>query len=294
MKANKFMLVALFAGALAMVSCDQKPVNPPIIDDGGDDTEVVLEEAPALEAPGAGKVTIAVRAPKGTCNGLVAVGAATNEDGTDDWNPGAQTKKFAKVEGTESWHQITLPANPGMAVKVIAINEQGNADWGTQWGMNVEGEDPNVIIIEGDGALDNSENNGEVKLIELSENTVVYVDVVAWKSEPCVPKNEAGKATFVVTVPAETPATAMVSVTGSFTDNAWTPGAYTLTRQENGTYTGEFEVPAAFEYKYIIGAEGTDWSWDYEEVVSGNRQMVLDLKVADTVEAWKAIPGVTE
>ena len=279
MKANKFMLVALFAGALAMVSCDKKPVNPPIIDEGGDDTEVVLEEAPALDAPGAGKVTIAVRAPKGTCNGLVAVGAATNEDGTDDWNPGAQAKKFAKGEGTESWHQITLPAN---------------ADWGTQWGMNVEGEDPNVIIIEGDGALDNSENNGEVKLIELSENTVVYVDVVAWKSEPCVPKNEAGKATFVVTVPAETPATAMVSVTGSFTDNAWTPGAYTLTRQENGTYTGEFEVPAAFEYKYIIGAEGTDWSWDYEEVVSGNRQMVLDLKVADTVEAWKAIPGVTE
>ena len=157
MKANKFMLVALFAGALAMVSCEKTPQNPPVVDDGGN-TEVVLEEAPALEAPGEGKVTIAVRAPKGTCNGLVAVGAATNEDGSDDWNPGAQTKKFTKVENTDTWYQITLPANPGMAVKVIAITEAGVADWGTQWGMNIEGEDPNVEILEGStGALDNSE-----------------------------------------------------------------------------------------------------------------------------------------
>ena len=293
MKANKFMLAALFMGALAMVSCDKTPQNPPIIDEGGDDTEVVLEDAPALEAPGAGKVTIAVRAPKGTCNGMVAVGAATNEDGSDDWNPGAQSKKFTKVEGTETWYQITLPANPGMAVKVIAVSEAGVADWGTQWGMNVEGEDPNVEVLEGSvGTLDNSENNGEVKLTELAENTVVFVNVVAWKSEPCVPKNEAGKASFVVVVPAETPANALVSVTGSFADQAWSPGAYLLTRQADGTYTGEFDVPAAFEYKYIIGMEGTEWGWDYEENVGGNRQMPLDLKANDTVESWKKIPGV--
>lgn len=291
MKANKIMLAALFMGALAMVSCE-KNQNPPVIEDPVGDTEVVLEEAPALEAPGAGKVTIAVRAPKGTCNGLVAVGAATNDDGSDDWNPGAQTKKFTKVEDTETWYQITLPANPGIAVKVIAVSEAGVADWGTQWGMNVEGEDPNVVIIEGTGTLDNSENNGEVKLAELAENTVVYVDVVAWKSEPCVPKNEAGKASFVVVVPAETPTNALVSVTGSFTEQSWTPGAYQLTRQEDGTYTGEFEVPAAFEYKYIIGMEGTGWAWDYEENVGGNRQMPLDLKANDTVESWKKIPGV--
>lgn len=294
MKANKFMLVALFAGALAMVSCDKKPVNPPVVDGGDDEPEVVLEEAPALEAPGAGKVTIAVRAPKGTCNGLIAVGAATNEDGTDDWAPADKLKPFAKVEGTETWHQITLPANPGMAVKVIALSDAGLADWGTQWGKNVEGEDPNVQIIAGDGALDNSETGGEVKLINLVENTVVFIDVVAWQNEPCVPKNEAGKATFVVTVPAETPATALVSVTGSFAEQEWTPGAYLLTRQEDGTYTGEFDVPAAFQYKYIIGAEGVDWSWDNAENVSANRQMALDLKAIDTVEAWQAIPGVAE
>lgn len=287
MKANKFMLVALFAGALAMVSCEKTPQNPPVVDDGGN-TEVVLEEAPALEAPGEGKVTIAVRAPKGTCNGLVAVGAATNEDGSDDWNPGAQTKKFTKVENTDTWYQITLPANPGMAVKVIAITEAGVADWGTQWGMNIEGEDPNVEILEGStGALDNSENGGEVKLVELAENTVVFVNVVAWKSEPCVPKNEAGVASF--TLDATTlPEGYEVGIVGNFPDKNWDiANPIVMTKGEGNVYTAiEVAVSAAQEYKYFVRPVGGEWSWDFGED-GGNRQMPLDLKANDKVETWK-------
>lgn len=286
MKANKFMLVALFAGALAMVSCEKTPQNPPVVDDGGN-TEVVLEDAPALEAPGAGKVTIAVRAPKGTCNGLVAVGAATNEDGSDDWAPGDQKKKFTKVEGTDTWYQITLPANPGMAVKVIAVTEAGVADWGTQWGMNVEGEDPNVEILEGStGALDNNENGGEVKLVELAENTVVFVNVVAWKSEPCVPKNEAGTATFTLTS-ANVPANAVVGVIGNL--NNWDLATVVeMTAGEGGVYTATVEVPAACEYKYILNVAGAGYTWDTAED-GGNRQMPLDLKANDTVEKWLGV-----
>ena len=246
---------------------------------------------PMIESPGYGKVTIAVRAPEGTCNGMVAVGAATNWDGSDDWDPSAQDKKFTKIDGKENWYQITLPANYGIAVKVIAISSTGRADWNTQWGMNTLYDNPNVVILDGEGYLDNSENGGEVKLTELVENTVVYVDVLAWKSEPCLSnKNEAGWATFHVTVPYDTPSYAQVSVAGSFDESAWTPGAYLLTRLNDGTYYGEFYIPEAFEYKYIVGCDGLTWSWEYEEVIAGNRVMPLDLYARDVVEAWYNIP----
>jgi hypothetical protein len=250
-----------------------------------------MSDLPKIESPGDGWVTIALRAPEGTCNGMVAVGAATNWDGSDDWDPSAQNKKFAKVDGTDNWYQITLPANYGIAVKVIAISSTGRADWNTQWGMNTLYDNPNVVILDGEGYLDNSENGGEVKLTELVENTVVYVDVLAWKSEPCLSnKNEAGWATFHVTVPYDTPSYAQVSVAGSFDESAWTPGAYLLTRLNDGTYYGEFYIPEAFEYKYIIGCDGLTWSWNYCEQISGNRVMPLDMYARDVVEAWYMIP----
>lgn len=255
-----------------------------------DNPDDPMSDLPKIESPGDGWVTIALRAPEGTCNGMVAVGAATNSDGSDDWDPSAQNKKFAKVDGTDNWYQITLPANYGIAVKVIAISSTGRADWTTQWGMNTVYDDPNVVILAGEGYLDNSENSGEVKLTELVENTVVYVDVLAWKSEPCISKNAAGLATFHVTVPYDTPSYAQVSVAGSFDENAWTPGAYLLTRLNDGTYYGEFYIPEAFEYKYIVGCDGLTWSWNYCEQISGNRVMPLDLYAIDVVDAWYMIP----
>ena len=246
-------------------------------------------DLPMLESPGYGKVTIALRASAATCNGMIAVGAATNWDGTDDWDPSAQNKRFTKVEDTENWYQITLPANPDMSVKVIAVTLEGIADWGTQWGRNVNGEEPSVVLLKGDGYLDNFENNGEVRLMELVENTVVYVDVLAWQSDPCIEKNAEGWATFRVIVPDNTPINAQVSIAGSFYENTWTPGAYLLERQSDGTYYGEFYIPAAFQYKYIVGFAGMEWSWEYVEV-SENRVMPLDMHAYDVVEMWFNIP----
>lgn len=247
-------------------------------------------DLPMLESPGYGKVTIALRASAATCNGMIAVGAATNWDGTDDWDPSAQNKRFTKVEDTENWYQITLPANPDMSVKVIAVTLEGIADWGTQWGRNVNGEEPSVVLLKGDGYLDNFENNGEVRLMELVENTVVYVDVLAWQSDPCIEKNAEGWATFRVIVPDNTPINAQVSIAGSFYENTWTPGAYLLERQSDGTYYGEFYIPAAFQYKYIVGFAGMEWSWEYVEV-SENRVMPLDMHAYDVVEMWFNIPA---
>ena len=236
-----------------------------------------LEEVPIIAAPGAGKVIVAVRAPQGTCNGMIAVGAAINEDGSDDWDPGDKKKLFDPVEGTETWYKVTIPANPGIAVKVVALAEDGTADWGTQWGMNVEGEEPNVTIVSGEGTIDATENGGEVKLTELKENTVVFVDVKAWWTSPCLERPiiaapGAGKATIAVRVPENT--VNGVWLVGGFSDS-WKhlqevadPSLYRFARVE-GTKTWwqiTVDFDANLEFKFLPickkadGSEYTAWA----------------------------------
>lgn len=292
MKTNKLMLAAMLFGAVAMVSC-KKTGNDPEKPGTKDTTSVVvpdLEEEPVIAAPGAGKVIVAVRAPQGTCNGMIAVGAATNDDGTDDWTPGDKKKPFDPVEGTETWYKVTLPANPGIGVKVIALAEDGTADWGTQWGMNVEGEEPNVTIVSGEGTIDATENGGEVKLTELKENTVVFVDVKAWKTSPCTPKNEAGIASFTLTAN-NLPEGYEVGIVGKVNNLDWDITApVVMTKGEGNVYTAtNVPVAAACQYKYFIRLiDGGEWSWDNGED-GGNRVMPLDLKAVDTVDAWKGV-----
>lgn len=289
MKTNKILLAAMLFGAVAMVGC-KKPVT------GGDepdkkDTTIVtpdLEEQPIINAPGAGKVILALRAPQGTCNGMIAIGAATNEDGTDDWTPADKKKPFVAVEGSETWYQITLPANPGIAVKVIALSDNGTADWGTQWGMNVEGEEPNVTIVDGEATIDASENGGEVKLTDLKENTVVYVDVKAWKTSPCTPKNEAGLATFTLTAN-NLPEGYEVGIVGKVNNTEWDITApVVMTKGEGNVFTAtDVPVAAACQYKYFVRlADGGEWSWDYGQA-GGNLVMPVSLKAEDTIDEWK-------
>ena len=272
-----------------MVSCKPKD-EPKPTPDTKDSTSVVvpeLEEEPVIAAPGAGKVIVAVRAPQGTCNGMVAVGAATNDDGSDDWTPGDKKKPFDLVEGTETWYKVTLTANPGIAVKVIALAEDGTADWGTQWGMNVEGEEPNVTIVSGEGTIDATENGGEVKLTELKENTVVFVDVKAWKTSPCTPKNEAGIASFTLTAN-NLPEGYEVGIVGKVNNLDWDITApVVMTKGEGNVYTAtDVPVAAACQYKYFIRLiDGGEWSWGNGED-GYNRVMPLDLKAVDTVDAW--------
>ncbi|MDR0799595.1 MAG: hypothetical protein LBN18_07555, partial [Dysgonamonadaceae bacterium] len=246
------------------------PVDPP------------TEEQPVLAAPGAGKATIAIRVPDGTCNGAIAVGSF-------DWTPSNKAFPFTKVSGTESWYQITLTWDADLVVKVIALTEDGTADWGTQWGMNEAGKDPNVALLEGDAALDDSENGGEVKLVAIPDNSVTYIDVKAWKSAPCVERNKAGQASFTLTT-SGLPEGASVGVVGNFPGEGreWNiADPYVLTLS-NGKYTATIEVRAAQEYKYVWKRADGEWSWDTCED-GGNRQMPLDLKANDEVTVWKGL-----
>ena len=292
MKKVKFLFVALAAMSLAFASCssDEPKKTDPVVTP----PDATLEEIPSITKPAAGFVTIAVRVPAGSiCQGLVAVG--TNGTTELGWNPSAGNP-LTQVKENSTWYSITLTYAADMAVKVIAVPQDGLASttWSTQWGMNTD-DVTNVTFVEPlstTAVLDNSENSGEVKLTTLSDQDVVYIDVAGWSSAPCVAKNAVGTATFKVTVPATTPANASVSVAGSWGKEGdadyWTPGAHVMTRNTDGTYSLTIEVPAKFQYQYVVSADGTTWSWDNK--FAPKFDMPASLNAVDVVTAWAADP----
>ena len=291
-KLSYLLSCAALATAVAFVSCKEEP-KPPVIDDDGGDEEL-LGDMPSVSEPGAGKITLVLHVPDGTCNGIVAVG----QNGTDEltWDPSGTD--FDLVADKENWYQVTLTYAADMAVKVIAKTQSGEVSWNTQWGMNTVDEDgapleTNVVMLGGEGCvIDNRENGGEVKLTTFVDNSVTYINVKAWKSAPCIERNAAGTATFKVTVPATTPDTAVVSIAGNWGVDGdpeyWAPGAVLMTREADGTYSLTKEVPASFQYKYIVSADGTTWDWAYE--CSKQFDMPVSLQANDVVEAWKEEP----
>ena len=297
MKKVKFLFMAFVAVAMTLASCSKdEPKKPVVPVDPGNQTEE-LEEQPSIPAPAAGKVTIAVRVPAGSiCQGIVAIGAGSPDFATD-WKL-TSVVPFVKVSDTKTWYSVTLTYAADMAVKVIAVPQDGQSslDWGTQWGVNKKDDVPNVTFVEplSTTAVFTTENAGEVKLTKLADQDVVYIDVAAWKSAPCVAKNAAGSVVFNVTVPETTPLTASVMLVGNFAaPNNWNLSATGLLMTNNGnhTYTITTDVPAACEYKYVVSADGTTWDWANNEVLTtSNRYMPLDLKVNDVVTAWAAEP----
>lgn len=228
----------------------------------------------------------------------MAIGAGS-PDFAADWKL-TSVVPFVKVSDTKTWYSVTLTYAADMAVKVIAVPQDGQSSlgWGTQWGMNTNDVTNVTFVEEPTTAVFATENGGEVKLTKLADQDVVYIDVAAWKSAPCVAKNPAGSVVFNVTVPETTPLTASVMLVGNFADpNNWNLSATGLLMTNNGnrTYTITTDVPAACEYKYVVSADGTTWDWANNEVfLTPNRSMPLDLQVNDVVTAWAAAPWMIE
>ncbi len=288
MKKIQFFMGALLMGAMMFTACDKKGSNDPVITPPSTDSTEVnedLEEIPLLDAPGTGKVTIAVRVPEGTCNGIEAVGQNVPEELT--WTPG-NSIKFEKVTDTETWYKVTLTYAADMAVKVIALPESGAAAWNTQWmGLDTEGVEQ-TTILQGAGEWV-VENKVEYKLSGLAENEIIYINVNQWQTAPCAPKNEAGVATFTMTAPA-LPEGAEVGIVGAtfIVDGEnveWAIANPIIMTFADGKYTATAEVGAACQYKYAYKLADGEWSWENMEN-SGNRQMALDLKPVDVVTEW--------
>lgn len=263
MKKFRFLFVAILAMAMVFnTSCEKDPV-----DDGGDD--VTLEEAPELDAPGEGKVTIAVRVPEGTCNGVRGVGSFNG------WNDNDETQNFTKVEGTETWYQLTIEndfeESVTLSVKVLGIREDGSSSWDTQWGENWPDKDPEVTFVgdESESAEFEIENDRQPKLNVTAGNQVIYIDIAKWSSEPCAPPVPAGTGKFVFTPTAESviPEGAVIVFTGNFTENNWGDSERTMT-QEGDAYAWEGDYPENFEMKVFV----QDGEW----MEGGNVKLPVD------------------
>ena len=189
MKFNKLFIAAVAFAAVAMVSCEKKP-EPIVVPT--DSTDVVVPDMPAIDAPAAGKTTIAIYAevcPKG------AYLVGNFEEHNYDINYDGMS--FEAVPGAENWYAITIDYAADLQVKAIArpSDEDVPFSWSYQWGMNydptsaepaIEDEkDNNTIILAGAGTWA-YENRGEVKLTEVADGGVVFIWVKNWKTTPVV------------------------------------------------------------------------------------------------------------
>ncbi len=247
MKKIQFFMCALLAGAMMFTACEKDPVvvPPPPTEDS---TEV--EDMPSLTEPGAGFVTLAIAVPEGTCNGLYAVGTINSWAEKD-----FASFPFTKVADTETWWEVKLPYAADMQVKVLAKpQDESLVGWSYQWAKNIDPEDPDTTITEdhvillNDNAELTYENQGQPKLINAVDGSVVYIQVKAWASEPCV---ELGIATE------------------AWIKHPWNGGDWTYQQMEASATAGTFTYTARFGGNGVnIALDGTGknevWYPDFE------------------------------
>ena len=146
---------------------------------------------PDLPNPGAGKTTIAFYAE--VCpNGAYLVGHING------WNVNDPSYNFTPVSGYNNWWALTVDYDADFAGKIIAFPDDQTVplSWSYQWGKNYEAEcimDPisdNVIIHKGTGVLE-LENCGEPKLVNLADNSVIYIEIKDWKASPVIEHKKA-------------------------------------------------------------------------------------------------------
>ncbi len=247
MKKIQFFMGALLMGAMMFTACEKKNEVTPIVPPA-DTTEVVeLEEAPQLAAPGAGKVTIAIRAID-ACNGLYLAGVKGAYPGTTE---GTMTK----VEGTETWYQITgeLADFLSYGLKALLVPAAGEAlTYNYEWVG-----DGNVEILSGEAELkDDYGTANALNVKQEADNSVIYVTAAAFKASPCV-KDE--PYTISVKVPEMCAAAGtQVYLIGGFATSNWSTDL--PMELKDGVWVATVEAQPNTEFK-VRGSEGT---WDIE------------------------------
>ncbi len=235
--------------------------------------EQVVEDQPALEAPGAGKVTICVQVPAPLCEGsfVVIPGSLTS------WNEGdakANGQATELVEGTTTWYAGTFEWGADKAFKVAHCAADGTWKWANQAlkGTLIEG-DVTLAADKGDQITGDNVIN--------SDNQVIYVSVEEWELSACVETNKEGSATFNLTA-VGFPAEAQFAIAGSgLAAGAWAcppPAEHVMTALGDGKYTLTLDVPATFQYKYLVAKDGVTWEW----FSAANYNMPLSLEANDT------------
>ena len=245
---KKLFMAFLAVATIAMVGCkdDKKDPTPTPTPGGGGDEPV--EEIPDIAAPGAGKTTIAIYAevcPKGA----YLVGNFTDDDPQHDNDINYDGHSFEPVQGAENWYAVTINYAADRGVKAIArpSDEAVPFSWSYQWGMNYDEADPqlpegtlNTVVVKGGSNDENValEFGGEVKLINLPDNGVIYVQVKNWKTSPIIENKK---------------------VSTAWAKSSWDQGPWTW-REMTKVGDGVFELIA------IYGGDGMDINTVGEEL----------------------------
>ncbi|PKK87459.1 MAG: hypothetical protein CVV63_00945 [Tenericutes bacterium HGW-Tenericutes-8] len=182
--------------------------------------------------------------------------------------PNAEDKELAK-EAIKNWFTVK---------EVTGVDTYGEALDIERVDFATSNESLNAFVIILNDELDNT------KEYEVFFDN--YTETLAEEKQVAVTLN--------LTVPANTPAAAVMSVAGAF--QGWTPGAVDYIATQVGTslmYTltfnvGVTEAYTTFEYKWTRG------SWDNDEFIASNRALVIpnyvdSITFNDVVEAWKDV-----
>lgn len=186
MKFNKLFFAAVAFATLAMVSC-KKDEPTPIIPTPDDEEEV--PEMPVIDAPGAGKTTIAIYAE--VCpRGAYLVGS------NQGYNVGDDALAFEAVPNAEHWYAVTIDYVADLQAKAVARPSDPDValSWSYQWGKNYDPNDPkcdldesveNTKILGGTGKFV-YENGGQPKISAVADGGVVYIWVKNWAASPVI------------------------------------------------------------------------------------------------------------
>lgn len=235
--------------------------------------EQVVEDQPALEAPGAGKVTICVQVPEPLCEGsfVVIPGSLTS------WDPGdavANGQATQLVEGTQTWYAGTFEWGADKAFKVAHCKADGTWEWSFQ---ALSGS-----VLEGDV----TPNDGITKdMVINTDNQVIYISVEAWELSACVKTNDAGTATFNLTAVGFAPEAKFAIAGSGLAAGAWAcppPAEHEMTKVADGKYTLTLDVPATFQYKYLVDKAG-DGNWEWFSAANYNMPVSLEANDTETL-----------
>ena len=273
MKANKFMLADMLVAALAMVGCEPKKPADDNNGGNGQDTTVVeeptVEDMPELAAPGAGKVTIALRAPENTANGVWLVGGFA-----DSWKmihevADPSLYRFTRVEGTKTWWQITVDFDASAEFKFMPICKNAEGNEYTSWSVEPTG----MRVMENNEPADESDFNKDNQKMGAADNAVVFFEVKGWSVDPSVVFMPAGAYKFHITLnkidTLPIPAGDVV-LTGNFEEEKWENSKRVMTKVSDDdkavVYEYEADVPDYFCFKVFVQGETTQTWADGENV----------------------------
>lgn len=247
------MAVAMLIGAVAFVSCDQKPDPDPTI----------KKTTPDVEATeGAVTVVWHVANNDDMCQDVQYVFAG-NYNG---WSTNAdEMVKFEAIPDYDGWYKaVIFPTQEQLEAgwdhlegkpNALALDGTFPSDWGYQW---IGTEDHPCELIMGSAEF-KTEYDVETSIICNADADVIFVRSYAFKSNPCV-ENVFDQVTFNLTVTVPVTDGGTVYIVGDAFEESWNVEAYPMTGSgSNWTIT----LPAIVGKEFKFAVNG---SWDNDQM----------------------------